>query len=85
MGDIKDDAQAKLKAFDFQHGKYQHAKGSFYWVFATSVDEGTLELLVHYESIARGTRWTRTIQNFMEVITMPSGEKKSRFTFIGDE
>lgn len=83
--DEKDDAQAKLKALEFPHGKYTHYKGPFYWVFATSIDEATLEPLVHYESIAHGTRWTRTLKNFTEEVTLPSGEKKLRFTWVGRE
>lgn len=82
MGD-KDRAQAGLKSLAFALGKWTHYKGPYYWVFATSIDEGTLEPLVHYESLAHGTCWTRTIKNFTEEVTLPSGEKTTRFTFVG--
>ena len=81
--DAKDEVQARLKKLELPYGKWQHYKGPCYWVFATSIDEGTLEALVHYESLAHGTCWTRTVKNFTEEVTSPSGEKKPRFEFIG--
>jgi hypothetical protein len=81
--DEKDMAQAKLVALSFPLGRYQHYKGSFYRVFAVSLDEETLEPLVHYESLARQTFWTRKMSNFMDTVLLPSGEKRARFLFIG--
>ena len=81
--DEKDIAQAKLAALSFPLGRYQHYKGPFYRVFAVSIDEETLEPLVHYESLAHGTCWTRKMSNFMETVDLPSGVKKSRFRFVG--
>jgi len=49
-------------------GVYEHYKGGQYIVFAHTVDEATLQALVHYFCCARGTRWTRTVANFMEPV-----------------
>jgi len=49
-------------------GVYAHRGGGEYVVFNHSVDEATLVPLVHYISLAKGTRWTRTIANFTEEI-----------------
>ena len=68
MGWIKDKAQADLKALDFKLGVYRHYKGGLYVVFAVSLDEETLKPLVHYYSLAKETRWTRTLTNFTERI-----------------
>lgn len=81
--DEKDLAQAKLAALSFPLGRYQHYKGSFYRVFAVTLDEETLEPLVHYEALTRHTSWTRKMSNFMETVILPSGEKKPRFAFVG--
>ena len=83
--DEKDMAQAKLAALSFPLGRYEHYKGPAYWVFAVSIDEETLEPLVHYESLVHGTMWTRTLRNFLESVMLPSGETKSRFVWVGTE
>jgi hypothetical protein len=49
-------------------GVYVHYKGGEYIVFAHTVDEDSLALLVHYYSMKRHTRWTRTVKNFCEII-----------------
>jgi hypothetical protein len=66
MSDEKDIAQAELAALDFKLGLYEHYKGGRYIIFAVSCDEDTLEPLVHYYSIEKKTRWTRTLVNFAE-------------------
>jgi hypothetical protein len=81
--DEKGAAQVRLAALSFPIGRYQHYKGPFYRVFAVSLDEETLEPLVHYESLTHRTCWTRKMSNFMEVVELPSGEKKPRFVFVG--
>jgi hypothetical protein len=83
--DEKDLAQRKLAeiASSFPLGRYQHVKGPFYRAFALTLDEETLEPLVHYESLAHHTFWTRTLKNFNELVTLESGETKPRFTFVG--
>ena len=78
--DDKDAAQKILKFIDCPLGKYQHYKGPFYWVFATSIDEATLAPLVHYESLTHGTCWTRTIDNFTEKV-----QGVPRFKYVGGE
>jgi len=83
--DEKDVAQEKLAALSFPLGRYRHHKGPEYWVFAVSVDEETLEPLVHYESLVHGTLWTRKLSNFVESLMLPSGETKSRFQWVGTE
>jgi hypothetical protein len=81
--DPKDAAQDKLKTDGIPLGRYQHYKEPLYDVFALSVDEGTLELLVHYRSLAHGTAWTRTLRNFTEEIEV--GDKKvPRFKKVAD-
>jgi hypothetical protein len=62
--DPKAEAQAWLAAFGFKPGVYRHYKGGLYITLAASVHEETLELLVHYYSVERKTRWTRTLTNF---------------------
>lgn len=78
--DDKDAAQETLKSIDCPLGKYRHYKGPLYWVFAKSIDERTLEPLVHYESLVHGTCWTRTIKNFKEKF-----EGVLRFEYVGGE
>lgn len=85
--DEKDLAQIKLRevAAAFPLGRYQHHKGPFYRAFALTLDEETLEPLVHYESLTHHTFWTRTLKNFVEPVKLESGEMKLRFTFVGWE
>lgn len=49
-------------------GVYGHRKGGTYAVFSHSVDETTLAPLVHYFSFEKHTRWTRTVENFLEIV-----------------
>jgi len=79
--DPKDEAQAKLAAEGIPLGRYQHYKGPEYEAFALTVDEGTLEQLVHYKSLLHGTSWTRTIKNFTEEVEV-DGRKVPRFAFV---
>ena len=76
----KDAAQADLSAhLEFcAIGEYEHRKGGRYIVFAHTVDEATLQPLVHYYSIAKKTRWTRTFANFVELV-----DGKPRFERVG--
>ncbi len=68
MSDPKNDAQDVLKRAVARCpvGVYTHCKGGKYVVYSHSLDEETLTPLVHYYSLGRGTRWTRTIANFIE-------------------
>ncbi len=69
--------QAAYKTFSF--GWYEHYKGTRYCAFALSIDENTLELLVHY-SDRDGIIWTRTLENFQSDIDAGVGTMK-RFLF----
>lgn len=67
----KDDAQEALRLARPLLGVYQHYKGPLYTLFCVSLDERTLEILVHYYSHEKRTRWTRTLQNFLEDTQRP--------------
>jgi len=79
--DPKDEAQEKLAAAKIPLGLYRHYKGPSYVAFALTIDEGTLEPLVHYRSLAHGTLWTRTVQNFIEEVDV-DGKKVPRFAYV---
>jgi hypothetical protein len=71
MSDEKNAAQAQLAvaAERCPVGLYSHYKtDDVYIVYGHSVDEATLAPLVHYYSVSRGSRWTRTIANFIEIV-----------------
>lgn len=78
----KNAAQRALRKAQVCPGYYKHYKGSIYIVFATSIDEGTFEPLVHYYSIEHKTKWTRTLKNFTETGIRYKGEPYNRFKFI---
>jgi hypothetical protein len=48
--------------------RYRHYKGGEYEVVCSSIKEDTLEALVTYRSLARGTVWTRTLANWSEMV-----------------
>lgn len=77
----KDEAQEALgeQYGDTLRGLYRHYKGGLYVAFSESVDEATGEALVHYYSIEKRTRWTRTVRNFTAKI---DGDRTPRFAFI---
>ena len=81
--DAKDEAQAKLAATDFKLGVWRHYKGGLYVVFALSLDEETLQPLVHYFSLEKRTRWTRAMHNFksVKIEEQPWWAYKPRFTY----
>jgi hypothetical protein len=79
--DDKDRAQDSLRERAIPLGEYRHYKNSLYEVFALSVDESSLELLVHYRSYAHQTCWTRTLSNFTESVEV-GGKREPRFAFI---
>ncbi len=85
--DPKDVAQAKLAELmdpgttgKFKLGVYMHYKGNLYTAYSVTVDEETQRLLVHYYSHTKKTRWTRTIDNFREMVKV-DGKDKVRFRF----
>jgi hypothetical protein len=66
-------------------GLYRHYKGGLYVVFAKSVCEATGAALVHYYSLEKRTRWTRTAANFAEKVVidrLQEGSPISRFELI---
>lgn len=78
----KDKRQRELRTLDIPLGVYEHYKGGLYTVFALSVQEESGEVLVHYYSHVKKTRWTRTWQNFGSVIFIPQGVSVPRFRFV---
>jgi hypothetical protein len=85
MGDdsAKDVAQAELAMSGISGGQiYRHYKGGYYCVVAVSLKEDTLEPLVTYHSNLTDTDWTRTLQNFTEMVELPNGERIKRFTRV---
>jgi hypothetical protein len=83
MTDTKDRAQENLREVHLPFGVYRHYKGGLYVLFATSVDESTLAPLVHYYSLEKKTRWTRTRGNFMERdVGSFDDHEVPRFTFV---
>lgn len=59
--DTKDDAQESLASCPgVALGIYRHWKGGFYIVYSLSIDEVSMQPLVHYYSCKKKTRWTRT-------------------------
>lgn len=79
--DLKDRAQSKLATSLVELGVYRHYKGGLYTVFSTSIDEATLQPLVHYYSQAKHTRWTRTLENFRETVS-DGKHQVPRFEFL---
>lgn len=66
----KDSAQQDLRrlAAWCPIGVYAHQKGGEYVVYSHSVGEASLTALVHYFSLSKRTRWTRTVANFIEEV-----------------
>lgn len=61
--------------------RYRHYKGGLYEVVTSSVKEDTLEILVTYRSLEKGSIWTRTLENWREKVDTPDGQV-SRFRFL---
>ena len=67
----------------FSLGTYQHYKGGYYTVFALTLKEDNLDILVHYYSHEKKTRWSRTFQDFTAHIPeAPYGFEGKRFKFV---
>lgn len=80
--DKKDLAQAALGVSAPAPGdRFRHYKGGEYEVVACAVKEDTLELLVIYKSLAKGTLWARTLYNWSEDVEV-GGQRVGRFTRI---
>lgn len=87
MADPKDDAQAALAAVAIPAGeRYHHYKdpqGAEYEIVTCAIDEESLEPLVIYRSLAKGTTWVRTIKNWNEEVDF-NGQRVKRFQEIAD-
>lgn len=79
--DPKTDAQQLLPtlASHCPIGVYTHRKGGRYVVYGYSIDEESLAPLVHYYSLDKKTRWTRTISAFLEEV-----EGQPRFWMVAE-
>src|ERR1700679_2905123 len=78
--DLKDRAQQKLAEALVELGIYRHWRGGLYTLFTTSIDEETLEPLVHYYSHVKKTRTTRRLSVFREAVK-EVGYEGPRFEF----
>jgi hypothetical protein len=58
--DQKSSVQEVLERLHVPAGLYQHWKGPLYVAFSNSIHEKSGEALVHYYSLEKRTRWTRT-------------------------
>ncbi|MBI3256053.1 MAG: DUF1653 domain-containing protein [Candidatus Andersenbacteria bacterium] len=84
MADEKDTAQEKINNLPVKVGQHYHHFKSHkdtYEIIAIAIQEDTLEPLVIYRSLKRGTVWSRTAENFMEEIER-EGKKMKRFEHI---
>lgn len=78
--DDKDLAQEQLRAYSSWPGTtWRHYKGGEYRVDSVVVDEETLDLRVNYVSLARGSRWSRRLLNWIEVVVV-DGRRSPRFS-----
>lgn len=81
MADEKDRAQSDLEARGFRIGWYRHYKKNRYLVYAVELDEATLVPRVSYVSQSKGTKWSRTIDEFFAYLPE---ERQHRFVFERD-
>ncbi len=79
--DDKDEAQTELAGCGLQYGIYRHYKGGYYVLYSKSVLESHLEVLVHYYSFQKKTRWTRTLADFTSKVKV-DGQMVYRFEYI---
>lgn len=82
MTDVKDAAQAELVKSSVKVGQwYAHFKDPSvpdYEIVAVGLMEETLEPVVVYRNVLKGTTWVRTLQNFTESVTR-DGKIQPRF------
>lgn len=77
--DVKDRAQEELRVASLQPGdRYRHYKGGEYEVVSCVIKEDTLEPLVIYKSLAKGTLWARTLADWNAEVTV-GGRRVKRF------
>ena len=79
MAEGKNLAQIKLKTSDLKPGDlFRHYKGGEFEVVTLAVKEDTLEALVVYRSLTKGSVWVRSCQNWGEDVEV-DGKKMKRF------
>jgi len=78
----KSDAQTALAECGQQYGLYRHYKGGYYVMYGKTVNEETLETLVHYYSLEKKTRWTRTLENFTATVYLEERGNMQRFEYV---
>ena len=75
----KEDTILKPKSGDI----YLHFKGNEYRIIGMGTHSETLEELVLYETVkAPGRIWVRPLDNFMEIVTLPTGVTAQRFVRV---
>lgn len=77
LSDLKPAWQEALAWAALPLGWYRHvASGGSYVVFGQTVDEEAGTHLIHYFSVVRHTRWTRTLANFNAMLPTPIIRKR---------
>lgn len=65
-------------------GRYRHYKGNEYELIGIANHSETLEKMVVYRALyGEGELWVRPLSMWSETVEV-NGEKKCRFTYIGD-
>lgn len=77
----KDEAQEKLQKTPPVFGLYKHYKGGEYVLYGASINEEALEEMVHYYSVKKNSRWTRTRRNFFSLAI--GHPQTTRFRWMG--
>lgn len=78
--DPKDQAQEVLKRSGLTPGdRFRHYRGGLYEVVVCAIHEDTLEPLIVYRSLEKGTIWVRTLANWQESVAV-DGQTVARFT-----
>jgi hypothetical protein len=93
--DAKDAAQADAACCGIRPGSlWEHYKGGLYYVREVAVKEDTLEILIIYQSIAKGSIQARSLSNWVSRVdleteyVLPDGSRqlgRPRFTQFKDE
>ncbi len=79
VGDVTDEMLVRAREdVACQTGLYAHRKGGSYVLYDRTLYDGTLAELFHYYSVAKGTRWTRTVANFIEQVSGEPRFKRER-------
>ena len=79
MPDEKDLAQLTLQNGPEIGSRYRHYKGGEYEVVQLAINENDLQPLVIYKSLAKGTLWVRTFDDWNAKVLV-DGKETTRFT-----